>query len=120
MSLDSELHGQLSHHLLGIAINNETNCILGGDATLIAVENLVLIDFAGRCLMLDHRGVVAYLNHGESVGSAGVAQQQAITLGEVAATCRLWSDLDHTAVAVLTMPGTDALLTMVLVLFLPK
>ena len=43
------------------------------------------------------------------MGTARIAQQQAITLGKVAAACRLGGDLDHATVAVLAVSGADAL-----------
>ena len=43
LGLDGELHGELVEHVLGIAVDDEANGFLGGDATLVAVEELACI-----------------------------------------------------------------------------
>ena len=40
-----KLHWQLIEHVLGISVNDKSDGLFGGDATLIAVEELVLGDF---------------------------------------------------------------------------
>ena len=44
LCLDGKLHRQLVEHLLGIAVHDEAHGLLGGDATLVAVEELVFAD----------------------------------------------------------------------------
>jgi hypothetical protein len=41
LGLDGKLHGQLVEHLLGVAVDDESHGILGGNATLVAIEELV-------------------------------------------------------------------------------
>ena len=59
--------------------------------------------------MFHHRRIVAHLDDGEGVGTTSIAQQQTVTLGEVATTSSLGGYLDHTAIAVLAVSGTNAL-----------
>ena len=53
MRLDREFHGQLLHHLLAEAVDDQPDRVLVGKAALAAVEQLVLADLGGGRLMLD-------------------------------------------------------------------
>ena len=53
LGFDGELHGQLVEHLFGIAVDDQSDGILGGDAALVAVEELVLADFGGGSLVFN-------------------------------------------------------------------
>ena len=44
LRLDGKFHGQFVEHLLGVAVDDETHGLLGGDAALVAVEELVFAD----------------------------------------------------------------------------
>ena len=45
LSLHGKLHRQFVDDILGIAVDNEVDSGFGGDAALVAVEELVLADF---------------------------------------------------------------------------
>ena len=61
LRLNGKLHRKLAHHLTGVAIDDQTDRLLGGDATLVAVEELILIDLRGSRLMLHDGRVIAYV-----------------------------------------------------------
>ena len=84
LGFDRELHRKLVDDLLGIAADDQADCALLGDASLAAVEELVLADFGGGGLVLGDGGGVLVLHYGEGVGPAFVAQQQGVALGVVA------------------------------------
>jgi len=70
LGFDGKLHGEFLQHLFGIAVDDEADGLLGGNATLVAVEELVLGDLRSRCLMLKDGGVVVDVHIGEGVGTA--------------------------------------------------
>ena len=109
LGFDGELHREFVHNLFGIAVDDEADRVLGGDTALAAVEELVLGDFGGGCLMLDDGRGVGYLHVGESVRSATVAEQERVALAVVACPVCGGSDLDKSAVGILAVSGTDAL-----------
>src|SRR5262249_24398568 len=76
---------------------------------LAAVEDLVLADLGGGCLMFDLGGGVADFEIGERVGAALIAQQQRIALRVVARSLGGLQDLDAAAIGVLPVAGRDAL-----------
>lgn len=45
LSLDGKFHRELVHHFLGISVDDKSYCLLGGNASLVAVEYLVFVDF---------------------------------------------------------------------------
>src|SRR6266508_1663636 len=59
LRFDSELHRQLAEHLAAKAIHDHRHRIFGGDAALLAVEELVLADLRRRRFMLHLRSGVA-------------------------------------------------------------
>ena len=84
LCLDGKLHRQFVHHLFGIAVHNQTYRVLQSDTALLAVEELVLVDFAGGCLVFHGGSRVANLHIRERVRTALVAQEQAVALAVVA------------------------------------
>jgi len=52
LRLDGELHRQLAEDLLAEAVHDHVDRVLERDAALLAVEELVLADLRGRCLVL--------------------------------------------------------------------
>ena len=109
LCLDGELHGQFVHDLFGIAVDDESDSVLHADTSLLAVEELVFVDFAGRRFVLNGGGGVGYLHVGESVCAAFIAQEQRVALAVVACVGGVGSDLDESAVGILTMPRADTL-----------
>ena len=55
LRLDRELHRQLAEHFLAEAVDDHVDGVLGRDAALLAVEDLVLADLRRRRLVLDLR-----------------------------------------------------------------
>ena len=80
LRLNGKLHRELAHHLTGVAVDNQTDRLLGGDATLVAVEELILIDLRGGCLMLHDGRVIAYVCVRVSERPAVVDQEKAVAL----------------------------------------
>ena len=76
LSLNGELHRQLLQHLLGIAVDDESNGLFSGDATLVAIEELVLRDFLGGCLVFEDGCIVMHVHIGEGMGTTIRTQQQ--------------------------------------------
>src|SRR5207248_4309014 len=66
-------------------------------------------DLRGRGLVLDLRGRVLHFEVRESVGAALIAEQQRIALRVVARASGALEDFHHAAIAVLAVPGGDAL-----------
>ena len=83
LSLDGELHGEAFEHLARVAVDDKPHGLLGGDAPLIAVEELVFTDFTGRRLVLNLGGGVGHIGIRESVRPAFVSHQKAVALAEV-------------------------------------
>lgn len=50
-----KFHWEFCHHLFGVAVHDESHGIFGADATLVAIEDLFLVDFAGGGFMLHYR-----------------------------------------------------------------
>src|SRR5688572_16893398 len=109
LGLHRELHRQLAEDLLAEAVDDHRYRVLGLDAALVAVEDLVLSDLGGRRLVLHLRGGILDVDVGEGVGAALVADQHRVALREVARVVGAAQDLDHAAIGVLTLAGGDAL-----------
>src|SRR5690606_9415447 len=84
LGLHRELHGQLAEDLLAEAVDDQRDRVLLGDAAAAAVEQLVLADLGGGGLVLDRGAGIPHLDVGEGVGTALLADQQAVALGVVA------------------------------------
>src|SRR5690242_8569529 len=73
LRLNGKFHGQLAEYFFAEAIHDHAHGILGGDAALTAIEDLVLSDFGGRSFVLYTRGCVLYFQIRERVRAALVA-----------------------------------------------
>ena len=109
LRLNGKLHRELAHHLTGIAVDDQTDRLLGSDATLVAVEELILIDLRGGRLMLHDGRVITYVCVRISVRSAMVAQEKAVALRVVARILCRGSDGNQATVAVLATTCGDTL-----------
>ena len=109
LGFDGKLHGQFVHHLFGVAVNDETDCVFEGNTPLLAVEELVFIDLGGCCLVLHCRRRVGDDHVRKSVRAAFIAQQQTVALAVIAGVFGMNAHLDESAVRVLAMPGGDTL-----------
>ena len=107
LSLDGKLHGELVHHLLGVAVHNETDGFFGRYAALLAIEDLLLVDFRGCGLVFECGGVVAHIDVWEGVSATFVAHQQRVALRVVAAAGGLGIYSHQSAIAVLRVSGRD-------------
>mgnify|MGYP006991679102 CR=1 FL=1 len=84
LRLDSKLHGEFVQDLLGVTIDDQIDCIFGRNATLQAVEELILGYFRRSRFVLDDGIIVVHIDVGVSMCAASVAEQQAIARGVVA------------------------------------
>lgn len=109
LCLYGKLHWELVHYLFGVAVDYQGHGVLGGDAALVAVENLVLGNLGGCGFVFHYARVVEHVDVGECVGAACGAEQQGVTLGVVAAPGGLGSHLDKSAVGILRVSCRDAL-----------
>src|SRR6266851_8346633 len=109
LGLHRELHGQLLEHFLAEAVHDHAHGVLGGDAPLLEVEDLVLADLGCRGLVLHLRARVQDLDVREGVGAALVTHEQGVALRVVAAVLRVLADLHEAAVGVLAVAGGNAL-----------
>ena len=76
LGLNGKLHRELIDDILGIAIDDEVDGVFGGDAALVAIEELVFTDFRGRGFVLHNGVVVVNVDVRERVRSAFIAQQE--------------------------------------------
>ena len=109
LSLDCKLHRQLVDDLLGIAVHNERDSFLGGNAALVAVKELVFADFAGRCLVFHDCCVVVHVHIGEGMCSALTAQQERVAAAVVASAVGCGCHLDQASIGILALACADAL-----------
>ena len=76
MGFDGKFHREFVDDFLGISVDNEVDSGLCGDATLVAIEELVFRDFR-RGGFVFHNGIgVVDVNVGERVRPARAAQQK--------------------------------------------
>src|SRR3989441_3311737 len=80
LGFHGELHRQLAKDLLAETVDDHRHGILGRDAPLPTIEELVLADLRGRGLMLDLGGAVGDLEIWGGMGRGLVAEQQGATL----------------------------------------
>src|SRR5262245_26149198 len=76
LSLDREFHGQLAKHFLAEAAHDHVDGVFLGQAATAAIEQLVVTDLGGRCLVLDLSVGVLHLDVRKSVGAATAAHQE--------------------------------------------
>src|SRR5947199_490616 len=88
-----KLHRQFAKDLLTEAVDDHRDGILGGNAALPTVEELILTNLRGRGFVLYLRGVVHHFEVGERMGAALVAEQQRVALRIVPGTGRPLQDL---------------------------
>ena len=89
LSLNGKLHRQLIEHLLCIAIDYQAHGLLGGDAALVAIEELVFAYLARRGLMFHYRRVVVNVHIRECMSTAITAEEQRIARTIVAGVVRV-------------------------------
>src|ERR1700741_807401 len=80
LRLDRKLHRQFLEHFLAEAVDDQRDRILGAQAALAAIEQLIVADLRGGRLVLDSGRRVAYLDIGHGMGAAPVTDQQRIAL----------------------------------------
>src|SRR5262249_32591739 len=108
LRLDSKFHWQLTEDFFAEAIHNHVHRVLGRQAALIAVENLVLADLGSRSFVLDPGGGVFYFDIRGGMRSALVANEQRIALREIARVSRGFLNFHQPAIAVLAVTSGDA------------
>ena len=79
LRLHCEFHWKFIEHLLSISVNDKSNSLFGRYAALIAIEELLLADFARRRFMFHHSRVVVDVHIRERVRTAVATQQEGIT-----------------------------------------
>ena len=84
LCLDGKFHRQFVEHLLGISVDNQSYSLFGGNATLVAVEELILT-YLARCGLVLHNGsVVVNIHIREGVRTAIATQEQRVARRVVA------------------------------------
>ena len=109
LRLDRKFHRELVHYLAGITVDNQPHGLFGRDAALLTVKELLFTDFTGCRLVFYDCRLVLDVGIRERVRTASRAEQEAVTLAVVARAFRTGRHLHQPAVAVLAMPGGDAL-----------
>ena len=109
LRLDGEFHWQFSQNFLAEAVDDHRDGIFGGEAALVAIEDLVLADFGGRGFVLYVGRGVAHIYVREGMRAALVADKHRVALREVAGVLRSLHDLDLAAIGVLAVFSRDAL-----------
>src|SRR3989441_2089859 len=108
LCFDREFHGEFAENFLAKPVHNHVDRVLGREAALVAVENLVLADLRRAGFVLDASRRVLYLDVREGVRAAFVAAQQRVALREVARVGGARLDFHLAAIAVLAVAGGDA------------
>ena len=106
---DGEFHRETGEDFVGVAVDYEAYSVFGVEASLVAVEELLVADLGSGGLMLDDSRRVEALDVREGVGAAFRADQQAVTLGIVPRPDRSRIHPHETPVAVLAMAGGNSL-----------
>src|SRR3954468_2548201 len=78
LRLHRELHRQLLENLSAESADDHRHRVLGADAALLAVKDLILTDLRRRRLVLEGSGVVLHLDVRERVGAALVADEHGV------------------------------------------
>src|SRR5262249_39725408 len=105
LRLDREFHRQLLEHFLAEPVDDQRDGILGTQTTLSAIEQLILADLRSRRFVLDAGRWVAYLDVGNGMGAAALADQQRVTLRVVARALRAGLHPYQATVSVLPAAG---------------
>src|SRR3954462_6728125 len=103
LRLDRELHRQLLEDLLAEPVHDHRDRVLGVEAPLLQIEDLVLADLGGGRLVLGGAGGVLHVDVREGVGPAPVSDQHRIALRIVARARGAGQHFDLAAVAVLAL-----------------
>src|SRR5262249_18713856 len=104
-----ELHRQLAKDFFTEAIDDHVDGVLGRQAALLAIEDLVLTDLGSGSFVF-HLGTWVFdLDIGEGMGAALIAQEQGITLAVITAVGSVFENLYLAAVGVLAAAGGDSL-----------
>ena len=94
LRFDSELHRELIHDFLSVAIDDEADCLLDSDTTLLAVEDLIFADLARGSFVLDDGGIIVYMDIGEGMSATAIREQKAIALRMVASVLCIRTSID--------------------------
>ena len=100
---DGELHREAGKDLVGVAVDDQADSVLRAEASLVAVEELLVADLRGRGLVLHDGCRIGALDVRERVGSALGADQKAVALRVVARALRSGVHPDESTVAVLAV-----------------
>ena len=74
-----KLHREFVEHFLRIAVYNQTDGLLHGNAALVALEELILRNLTRGGFVLKDGRVVVNVHIGESMGATFGTQQQRVT-----------------------------------------
>lgn len=94
LRFDSELHRELIHDFLGVAIDDEADSLLDSDTTLLTVEDLIFADLARGGFVLDDGSVIVYMDVGEGMSATAIREQKAIALRMVASVLCIRTSID--------------------------
>ena len=107
LRLNGKLHRELIHDLFGVAVDDESDRVFEGDTSLLAVEELILVDLGGCCLVF-YRGCRIGDDHvRKSVRTAFITQEERVTLAVITRIFGMNTHLDESAVGVLAMSRRD-------------
>src|SRR5690606_10258479 len=109
LRLHGEFHRQFLDDILHEAIHDQRNRFLFRDAALPDIALLVVGDLRGARLVLVRRRRVLGFDIGNRVRTALVADQERVTVGEVARVLRLAMDRYLAAIGVARIAGRDTL-----------
>src|SRR6267143_4779373 len=109
LGFHGELHRQFLEDFLAEAVDDHRDGVLGGEATLLAVKDLILADLRGGRLVLHDRRAVAHVDVGEGVGAALVPDEHRVALRIIPRPLGALQDLHQAAVRVLAAAGGDPL-----------
>src|SRR5687768_9815040 len=109
LRLERELHRQLLEHFLAEPAHDHRDRLLGAEAALLQVEDLVLADLRRAGLVLDDRVLVRHLDVREGVRAAAVPHEHGVALRVVARAVRLRQHLHLAAVRVVPLARADPL-----------
>src|SRR4051812_40975032 len=101
LRFDRELHWQLAEDFPAEPADDQVDRVLGREAALATVKDLILSDLRRRRFVLYFGGRVFDLEVRKGVGPALVADEQRVALRVVARAPRLFGDLDQPAIRVL-------------------
>src|SRR6266850_7568847 len=104
-----KLHRQLLEDFLTETVDDHRHGILGRQAALAQIKDLILADLRRRCLVRHDRGAVAHVDVREGVRAALIADQHRIALRIVARALGALHDLHESAIGVLPAARGDAL-----------